>query len=217
MTNQRMADTRTTRTFLGMAILIVATSAACSSGPAAPVDQQPYRARIEAARKAKDDAFRAADNPYSPVPAAGRAAFPGVAYFPIVESDRVPASLTEIQSIPPVIISVPNSAHQLEQKVKVGSLKFTLGGVAYSLSAFAEDAGDVRRLWVPFRDLTSGTTTYGGGRYVDLERTPTGVYDLDFNTAYQPNCVYDSNWVCPYPPNENRLPIAVEAGERLRQ
>jgi uncharacterized protein (DUF1684 family) len=198
------------------ALLMVATTAACSSGPSAPVSQQPYQARLQAARKAKDDAFRAADNPYSPVPAAQRAAFPGVAYFAINESYHVPASLTEIQSIPPVVISVPNSAHELEQKVKVGSLRFTIGGVQYTLSAFAEDAGDVRRLWVPFRDLTSGSTTYGGGRYVDLERTATGVYDLDFNTAYQPNCVYDSSWVCPYPPNENRLPIAIAAGERLR-
>lgn len=217
MTHRSMVETPARRGLLATAILLVAVSVACSSGPSAPLEQQPYQARIQAARKAKDVAFRAADNPFSPVPAAERASFPGVAYFAIAESARVPASLTEIQSIPPVIISVPNSAHQLEQKVKVGSLKFTLGGVAYSLSAFAEDAGDVRRLWVPFRDLTSGTTTYGGGRYVDLERTPTGVYDLDFNTAYQPNCVYDSSWVCPYPPNENRLPIAVEAGERLRQ
>ncbi|MEO8483010.1 MAG: DUF1684 domain-containing protein [Acidobacteriota bacterium] len=200
-----------------MALLPVVLSIACSSGPSAPVDQRPYQARLQAARAAKDDAMRAADNPYSPVPAAQRASFPGVAYFPINESYHVPAALTEIPSNPPVMISVPNSAHQLEQKVKVGSLKFTIGGVPYSLSAFAEDAGDVRRLWVPFRDLTSGSATYGGGRYVDLERTPTGLYDLDFNTAYQPNCVYDSNWVCPYPPNENRLPIAVEAGERLRQ
>jgi uncharacterized protein (DUF1684 family) len=199
-----------------LACLLLAAPLACSSGPSAPVDARPYAARIEAARRAKDEAFRAADNPYSPVPAAARAAFPGVAYFPIRESSRVPAALTEIQSIPPVLIAVPNSAHEFEQKVKVGSLRFTLGGATYALSAFAEDAGDVRRLWVPFRDLTSGTTTYGGGRYVDLERTPTGVYDLDFNTAYQPNCVYDSSWVCPYPPSENRLPIAIEAGERLR-
>jgi uncharacterized protein (DUF1684 family) len=201
-----------------LAIVSCAAAAiSCSSGPSAPIDGRPYLARIEAARAAKDNAFRAADNRYSPVPAAKRASFPGVAYFAVDERYRVPAALTAIQSVPPVIIAVPNSAHELEQKVKVGSLKFTLGGVTYALSAFAEDAGDVQRLWVPFRDLTSGTSTYGGGRYLDLERTPTGLYDLDFNLAYQPNCVYDSSWVCPYPPAENRLPVAVEAGERLPQ
>jgi len=212
-----MSDTRTMRVWGIVGLLLLAMSTACSSGPGAPVDSRPYQERVQAARKAKDEAFRASDNQFSPLRAEDRASFPGIAYFAINESYRVPAALTAIQANPPVIISVPNSAHDVEQKVKVGALKFTLNGVSYSLSGFAEDAGDVRRLWVPFRDLTSGVTTYGGGRYMELERTPTGLYDLDFNTAYQPNCVYDSRWVCPYPPAENRLPIAIEAGERLRQ
>lgn len=190
---------------------------ACSSGPSAPVDGRPYAEQLQTARAAKDQAFRAPDNRYSPVPVAGRATFPGVAYFPIDPKYRVPANLTTLRANPPVVMSITNSAHELEQKIKVGSLTFTLGGVSYSLSAFAENEGNVQRLWVPFRDLTSGVTTYGGGRYLDLERTPTGLYDLDFNTAYHPNCVYDTSWVCPYPPAENRLPVAVEAGERLRQ
>jgi uncharacterized protein (DUF1684 family) len=83
------------------------------------------------------------------------------------------------------------------------------------LSAFAERSSRVEQLWVPFRDLTTGIETYGGGRYLDLERTATGLYDLDFNRAYHPYCVYDTSWVCPYPPSENRLPVAIRAGERL--
>ena len=43
-----------------------------------------------------------------------------------------------------------------------------------------------------------------------------GVYDLDFNRAYHPYCVYDPGWICPYPPSENRLEIAIRAGERLQ-
>jgi uncharacterized protein len=201
---------------VGLALLLGAGAAACSSGPSAPVEQRPYEERLQAARASKDQAFRAPDNRYSPVPAGSRASFPGVAYFPIDAKYRMPAALTTLRANPPVVIAISNSAHELEQKIKVGSLTFTLGGVSYTLSAFAENEGDVQRLWVPFRDLTSGVTTYGGGRYLDLERTPTGLYDLDFNTAYHPNCVYDTSWVCPYPPAENRLPIAIEAGERLR-
>jgi len=205
--------TRTALIVLGM----VTVSTACSSGPPPPTEAQPYTTRVAAARAAKDAAFRAIDNRYSPVPAPERASFPGVAYFAIDPAYRVPATLKVAQTNPPVIISIPNSAHEIEQKVKVGSLNFALRGATYTLSAFAEDVTDVERLWVPFRDLTSGVTTYGGGRYLDLERTPTGLYDLDFNAAYHPNCVYDTSWVCPYPPAENRLPIAIEAGERLRQ
>jgi hypothetical protein len=133
----------------------------------------------------------------------------------VLPSYRVPAALREVRSNPPVVIQLPNSAHQIEQKVKVGSLAFTLEGREFTLSAFAENAGRIERLWVPFRDLTSGLETYGGGRYLDLERTASGTYDLDFNRAYHPYCVYNPTYECPYPPPENRLEIAVRAGERL--
>jgi uncharacterized protein (DUF1684 family) len=209
-----MSSRRTLRLAAAIAALIAAT--ACSSGPPPPVTTRSYEEQVQAARAKKDEAFRAADNPYSPVPLADRASFPGIVYFPIDARYRVPASLHELSLNPPVVIEVPNSAHELERKIKVGSLSFTLNGAAYTLSAFAENANDVQRLWVPFRDRTSGVTTYGGGRFLDLDRTATGLYDLDFNAAYHPNCVYDSSWICPYPPEENRLPIAIEAGERLR-
>ena len=167
-------------------------------------------------RARKDSEFKAPDNKFSPVPAERRASFPPLAYYPVRAEYRVPAALTEVRSNPPVVIELPNTAHQLERKVKVGTLSFTLAGAPYKLSAFAERVGDVQRLWVPFRDLTSGLETYGGGRYLDLDQTATGLYDLDFNRAYHPYCVYDPSWICPYPPSENRLEIAIRAGERLQ-
>jgi uncharacterized protein (DUF1684 family) len=68
---------------------------------------------------------------------------------------------------------------------------------------------------VPFLDATSGTETYGAGRYLDLEPEDDGTYILDFNLAYHPSCVYDVVYSCPLTPAENRLPVRVEAGERL--
>lgn len=190
---------------------------ACVSGPPPPVDEHPYEERVLADRARKDAEFKAPDNRYSPVPAEKRATFPPLAYYPVRAEYRVPAALTEIRSDPPVVIELPNTAHELERKVKVGTLSFTLSGTSYTLSAFAERVGDVQRLWVPFRDLTSGLETYGGGRYLDLDRTATGLYDLDFNRAYHPYCVYDPGWVCPYPPRENQLNVAIRAGERLAE
>jgi uncharacterized protein (DUF1684 family) len=71
-------------------------------------------------------------------------------------------------------------------------------------------------VFVPFLDLTSGTETYGAGRYLDLDPDPEdGTYVLDFNLAYHPSCVYDPRFSCPITPAENRLPLRVEAGERL--
>ena len=186
------------------------------SGPPPPVDARPVRGARARGPARKDAEFKAPDNKFSPVPAERRASFPPLAYYPVRAEYRVPAALTEIRSDPPVVIELPNTAHQLERKVKVGTLSFTLAGAPYKLSAFAERVGDVQRLWVPFRDLTSGLETYGGGRYLDLDQTPTGLYDLDFNRAYHPYCVYDPSWICPYPPSENRLEIAIRAGERLQ-
>ena len=99
---------------------------------------------------------------------------------------------------------------------RIGSLDFTIAGTGYTLTAFTEDLRDLNRLFVPFGDLTNGSETYGGGRYMELNRTATGLYDLDFNRAYHPYCVYNVSYECPVPPRENRLAVAIPAGERLK-
>ena len=74
-------------------------------------------------------------------------------------------------------------------------------------------------MFLPFRDATSGKSTYGGGRY--LLDTAKGAdlggdgatLRLDFNFAYHPSCHYDPQWVCPLAPLSNRLTVAIEAGE----
>lgn len=76
--------------------------------------------------------------------------------------------------------------------------------------------------FLPFTDATSGTETYGGGRYIldsikgaDLGETEDGRLILDFNFAYHPSCYHSTDWICPLAPPENRLPEPVRAGERL--
>ena len=79
-------------------------------------------------------------------------------------------------------------------------------------------------LFLPFRDATNGTETYGGGRYLldtaksaDLGGDPErGTVIVDFNFAYHPSCAFDPKWSCPLSPPENRLDVAIRAGERLR-
>ena len=67
--------------------------------------------------------------------------------------------------------------------------------------------------FLPFRDSTSGKTTYGAGRYIDLEPNPDGSVTIDFNMAYNPYCAYNDSYSCPLPPVENWLQIPIEAGE----
>jgi hypothetical protein len=193
----------------------LAIGSACTSGPPAPADSRPYEQQIQAYRADKDAAFRSSAD--SPIPGAARASFPGLLYFPVDTAYRVPAFLTQSQSQPPIMFDIQMSSNATEKMRKVGTLGFTLNGTALTLTAFAEESTtDMKRLFVPFTDLTSGADTYKHGRYLDLDRTPTGLYDLDFNKSYHPSCVYNPNYECPIPPKENHLPVAIRAGERLK-
>jgi uncharacterized protein (DUF1684 family) len=186
------------------ALLLVLT--ACTA------HQQSYVEEIAAWRTTKDQFMRGSDE--SPVPPERRASFPPLSYFPIEPDYRVPAALTVNRSN--VVVEIPTSTGQRRAHQRVGTLSFTLKGQAETLTAFVEvGQEDMRRLFVPFGDLTNGTETYPGGRYLELERTATGIYDLDFNRAYHPFCYYNPKYDCPYPPRENRLPLPIRAGERM--
>jgi uncharacterized protein (DUF1684 family) len=94
-------------------------------------------------------------------------------------------------------------------------LRFEREGGRHGLTAYTFDGGVDESLFVPFLDATSGTETYGAGRYMDVEPEEDGTYSLDFNLAYHPSCVYDMRFSCPLTPAENRLPVRIAAGERL--
>jgi uncharacterized protein len=194
------------RRLVAVALLALA-AAACGSAP------ENYPARIAAHRARTDEFMRSSDQ--SPVPPGQRAAFQPLPYFSIDEQYRVPAGLKVDRG--DQIIELSTSTGVPRRMRRIGSLAFTLKGQPLTLTAFADlDDEQLRRLFVPFGDLTSGTETYQGGRYLDLDRTGSGVYDLDFNRAYHPYCVFDSKYECPIPPRENRLKIAIRAGEKLR-
>jgi len=185
---------------------------ACNAGAPAPADEGDYVSRIEAERAAKDEAFRS--QPNEPVPPGRVAELVPLKYFAPDPEFVVPASLK--LSDERIVVDMPTSTGETRKEERVGVLEFTLKGQLMTLSAFIEaGSNDVSRLFVPFSDLTSGNETYYAGRYLDLERTPTGLYNVDFNKAYHPYCYYNAKYDCPYPPRENRLPLPVRAGERL--
>lgn len=186
---------------------------ACTSGPG-PVDDKPYIETIMAVRADKDRMLRTSGD--SPIPAVARATFPALTYFDIKPEYRLPSVLNERKGDPPVIIEMQRTDNQTEKMRRVGTLAFAIGADQYSLTAFANlDDRTMDTLFVPFGDLTNGKETYGGGRYLNLRRTATNLYDLDFNQAFHPYCVYNPTYVCPVPPRENRLQVAIPAGEKL--
>lgn len=153
----------------------------------------------------------------SPLLPEQKATFTGLPYYPFDPAYRVPASLTPDPAAGNTIIQLPTSAQEMRRMRRVGTLTFTIAGTSLQLTAFADaETRSMAQLFVPFFDATSGAGTYAGGRYLELPRTPTGLYDLDFNLAYHPYCVYNPAYVCPVPPRENRLAIPIPAGEKLR-
>ena len=187
--------------------LLTLSIAACT-----PADA-PNTMDVGAWRAEKDRFMRSAD---SPVPAENRASFPPLEYFAIDPAYNVPAQLEMAPGND--ILELSTSGGLRRRMRKIGSLKFTLKDQPLTLTAFVDaDTNDVRRLFVPFGDLTNGSETYPGGRYLDLERTATGIYEVDFNRAYNPFCVFNAKYDCPYPPRENRLKVPVRAGEKLHK
>jgi len=171
-----------------------------------------YDEEIAAWRAEKDRFMR--ESPESPVKDADRAAFPQLPYFRTNPEYRVPAALRVTPAED--VLEMPTSTGQRRRMRRIGALEFTLKGQPLKLTAFAEATDkELRRLFVPFGDLTNATETYPGGRYLDLDRTATGIYDLDFNRAYHPFCLFNPTFDCPVPPRENRLSSPVRAGERL--
>jgi uncharacterized protein (DUF1684 family) len=192
-------------------VLLALVAAGCAPDPAS--EERDYLAGVQQFRTLKDQAMTGSD---SPIPPSRRQALLPLAYFPASLDYRVPAVLKPSPERP--TMEMPTSTGQLRTMERVGRLEFTLRGQQLGLSAFIE-AGtrDLSRLFVPFTDLTSGTETYPAGRYMDLDRTATGLYVVDFNRAYHPYCYYNPTYDCPYPPRENRLTIPVRAGERMKK
>ena len=202
------------------------------SGPAGPEVMQllDWRRRIRdlyAAVRAETDPRRAfrlwcetrrelfGSHPQSPLPEDRRSAIPR--YYPYDPALRTTARVSPAS---PVEIALPGSGGQGFPARRFGVAGFELLGQACELSLFwlLDYAGG---LLVAFRDATTGTETYGGGRY--LLDTAKGAdlgggmeaLRLDFNLAYQPSCAYDPRWSCPLPPPGSTLPLAIRAGERL--
>lgn len=194
----------------GLALLYFALSGseATDSKPLVSQEEvQRYQQKVQADRKAKDQFFRT--NAESPIP--DKNAFTGLSYYKPTLTYRVTARLEPFADKTQKLV-VKMSDGSEEVYTKYAHAVFMLKDVTCRL--LIVQAAD--NYTVLFRDATSGRETYGGGRYLDLDpNNLTGSQViLDFNTAYNPYCAYNSTYACPIPPAENKLSVAVEAGER---
>ena len=182
-----------------------------------------YRLRgpgaLEEFRRGRDQLFRT--HPQSPIE--DRPEFAGLDYFPGDPAYRVDAAFEPSADPAELVIDTGGEDGAIRYR-SAGHLRFTLAGTECSLlvlSLTAYGGG----LFLPFKDGTSRSETYGGGRYLfDTVKNTDGLaleievgsprLVIDFNYAYNPSCAYNPRWACPLAPPENVLPIPIRAGEK---
>ena len=195
-------------------------------------------AALELWRSTREHLYR--DHPQSPVPAAKRDAFralhypmnPAMRFEVVVERDdpaeAEPAAFGATRldfgaaTAAPASLELPVSAGGTMAMRRIGHVEIPFAAGSRRLGVFWM-GGYAGGLFIPFRDATNGTETYGAGRYLldaaksaDLGGDPArDSLILDFNFAFHPSCAFDPKWACPLAPPENRLDIPIPAGERL--
>jgi uncharacterized protein (DUF1684 family) len=161
-------------------------------------------------REQKDEHFRKSIK--SPIK--NKESFTGLSYFDYSEKYRVTAYLTFTKDTQ--AISMPRTDGKQSFYIAFATASFKIDNKLCTLKLYQypDDVQSKPLLFLPFRDLSNGITTYSGGRYLDLELTNNKTITIDFNKAYNPFCVYNYQYTCPIPPSENTLDIEINAGEK---
>jgi len=193
-------------------VLLVAALSGCSKprkeDHATPgAENLLIRERLE-----KDEAFKSDQN--SPIPAKDRPGFHGLSYYPYNAKLKFSAVLHRYPA--PEHIKLSTNTGEIRRGLRYGYFDFQVEDTMCRLQVYRlEDAPEgSASLFIPFRDSTSGQETHAAGRYMDLKENTSGIYELDFNRAYNPYCAYNSDFSCPVPPAENKLSVPIRAGEK---
>lgn len=159
--------------------------------------------RMVVVRRSKGVGIRVWDNSRQE-----RHIFPSRQWYPIKEEFRVPATYTRYEI--PKIVKMPDILGAILDEHMQGYVSFELDGKKHEL--MVEELPD-RRLFVQFMDLTNGNPTHPSGRYHYTDAHENGKVFIDFNKAYSPPCAFTQYATCTFPPQENHLKVAIEAGE----
>ena len=141
--------------------------------------------------------------------------FKGLDFFAFDSSYVVNAAL--IRTPEEKSFKMKTTTDMLPEYIKYGIVTFDLFGKSYSLNIYKNLEGINKEgyreyLFLPFLDDTNGFESYGGGRYIDLDIPEGNNLVIDFNSAYNPYCVYDEKYSCPIVPRENYLSLEINVG-----
>ena len=165
-------------------------------------------ADIDDFRKQKDEFF--AQGHGSPLEHDQQHDFSGLDYFPENPSLRFEVDPERFDN--PEEVRMMTSTGDIAEFRRWGQVRFSVDGQIAELALYQ----DIHQghLFIPFTDATSGTDTYGAGRYLDPVLLEDGRVSVDLNYAYNPYCAYNDHWSCPIPPAENHLAVPIHAGEK---
>jgi len=204
----------------GLAVLCLLTSGVflAGCGPRSrPVDENGDAAfaQYDVVRERKNkDAFFQSES--SPLPVGERGKFNGLDYYPVNPELRFEVRLQRYPG--PKTIRMATNTGEIRSGLHYGFFEFTAENNICRVQVYRlEEEFSKPSLFIPFLDATSGVETYEGGRYIDLTENTSGIYDLDFNRAYNPYCAYNPEYSCPAPPEENKLDAPIRAGEKNYQ
>lgn len=171
-----------------------------------------YARQIRQEREQKDKDFKYAT--WSPLTDEQRKAFSKLDYFEPNPQYKVNAKVVLLEN--DTVYKMMTSSNEIRRFYKYAHLQFSLDGKSCQLLLLkSAEPTTPNYYFLPFKDLTSGVTTYAAGRYIDVEAPKTTSLTIDFNKAYNPYCAYNDSYSCPLPPAENTLAVHVLAGERL--
>jgi hypothetical protein len=163
--------------------------------------------RLIQLRAQKDRFFKT--HAQSPLTAEQKAAFQGLTYFvPNAKFDLV-VTVTEFETKTDVAIQTTTGETRWYRRY--GEFRFPVGGQEARLTIYQTPQG----YFLPFVDALAGSETYPAGRYLEPAELGENEFQVDFNQAYNPYCAYGEGWSCPITPAENRLTVAIPAGEKI--
>jgi len=173
-------------------------------------DEETWARGLTRFRKDKDEFFRTSQE--SPLAHSPGMAFHGLKYFDPDPAFRYVEGLQRYPQPGSIVLGTSKGSRQLFNRV--GHFDLNVKGDSVRIHVYQSAERDDPRLFIPFRDATSGNESYGAARYLDLEVEHDDRYAVDFNYAYNPYCAYSDDFVCPLPPQENWLKVPIRAGER---
>jgi uncharacterized protein len=163
----------------------------------------------------KDLNIEFADAKKSPLDAEDLKKFKTLDFYPINEKFFVTAKFVITENEKP--FEMKTSTDRRPMYIKYGEVLFTIDGKSFQLNVYknielSKKEEYIDYLFLPFSDLTSGSESYIGGKYIDLKISKSDTIAIDFNTSYNPYCTYSHRYSCPIVPLENDLDIEIKAG-----